>query len=169
MTFVQPHRKEDAKAVASGFTLIELLITLAILATLATLVIPVAQMQVQRVKEQQLRRALHEIRAAIDDYKKASDEGRVRREAGSTGYPKDLNLLVEGVEDQQDPKRRKIFFLRHVPRDPFHDDPDTLDADTWVKRSYASEESDPRDGDDVYDIRSRSGLTGLNGIAIKRW
>lgn len=154
---------------AKGFTLMELLVTLAIMATLASLVVPVAQVQIQRGKEQQLRSALREIRTAIDAYKKAGDEGRIRREAGATGYPKTLELLVEGVEDQRDPKRRKMFFLRHVPRDPFYDDATARAPDTWLKRSYASEANEPAEGDDVYDVRSRSPLIGLNGAALNQW
>ena len=153
----------------SGFTLVELLVTLAILATLATLVVPVAQVQFQRGKEQQLRASLIEIRNAIDAYKKAGDEGRIRREASSTGFPKTLDILVEGVDDQRDPNRRKLYFLRQVPRDPFHDQPNSANADTWAKRAYASEPSDPVEGDDVYDVRSKSPLVGLNGIPLKRW
>ena len=158
-----------SKSWGAGFTLIELLVTLAILALLSVLVIPVAQVQMQRTKEQQLRAALVEIRSALDAYKKASDEGRIPKDAGASGYPENLDLLVDGVEDQRDPKKRKLFFLRRIPRDPFAGDPDVTDAATWAKRAYATDASSPAEGDDVYDIFSRSPLTGLNGIALKRW
>jgi prepilin-type N-terminal cleavage/methylation domain-containing protein len=158
-----------ARARAFGFTLIELLVTLAILAVLSVLVVPAAQVQAQRGKEQQLRAALVEIRTAIDLYKNASEEGRIPRDTGASGYPKTLEVLVEGVEDQRDPKKRKLFFLRRIPRDPFGDDPDLPDAATWAKRAYSTEATSPAEGDDVYDVFSRSAAIGLNGIALKRW
>lgn len=154
---------------ARGFTLIELLVTLTILALLGTLVIPVTQVAVQRKQEQELRRALREIRGAIDAYKKAYDEGRIARSLNSTGYPKNLELLVEGVPDLRSPKRSKIYFLRRVPRDPFNPDPQLEEVQTWGKRSYASEAAEPQEGEDVYDVYSTSDRLGLNEIPYKKW
>ncbi|WP_426100744.1 type II secretion system protein [Massilia sp. TSP1-1-2] len=152
-----------------GFTLIELLVTLTILALLGTLVIPVTQVAVQRKQEQELRRALRDIRGAIDTYKKAYDEGRIARSLNSTGYPKSLDVLVEGVPDLRNPKRAKIFFLRRIPRDPFNGDPQLVAAQTWGKRSYASEAAEPQEGEDVYDVYAISERLGLNEIPYRKW
>lgn len=143
--------------------------TLAILGVLAVLALPLAQVEIQRGKEQDLRRALREIRHGIDDYKRAAGEGRILNPAGSTGYPKDLDVLVKGVVDQRDPKHPKIFFLRRIPRDPMQAVDAISDAGSWGKRSYASEASDPQEGDDVYDVHSTSTKIGLNGVAYSKW
>jgi general secretion pathway protein G len=154
---------------ARGFTLIELLVTLAILGLLSALVIPTAQVVVQRRQEQDLREALHDIRAALDAYKQAYDQGRITRTLAASGYPRTLELLVEGVPDLQNPRHAKIFFLRRLPRDPFNPDATLNEAQTWGKRSYASEANAPREGEDVYDVFSLSDKTGLNGIPYKKW
>ncbi|MFN0160534.1 MAG: prepilin-type N-terminal cleavage/methylation domain-containing protein [Burkholderiales bacterium] len=152
-----------------GFTLIELVVTLAILAVLAAAVLPVAETTVQRQREQELRLALREIRSAIDAYKRAFDEGRIARTANATGYPPTLAMLVEGVDDQRDPRRRKIYFLRRLPGDPMSPLPATDSAATWAKRSYASGPLEPKEGDDVYDVASRSQRVGLNGVPYAQW
>jgi len=154
---------------ARGFTLIELLVTLAILGLLSALVIPTAQVVVQRRQEQDLRDALHQIRDGIDAYKQAYDQGRITKSLASTGYPKTLDILVEGVPDLQNPKHTKIFFLRRVPRDPFNADTSVSEAQSWGKRSYASEADEPKEGEDVYDVYSLSDKEGLNGVPYKKW
>ncbi len=152
-----------------GFSLIELLVTLAILGVLLLLVMPVAQIELQRSKEQDLRRALWDIRHGVDSYKQASDDGRIPKTAGSTGYPQDLDILVQGVQDQRNPKHAKIFFLRRVPRDPMQTDSALTDEQSWGKRSYDSEASDPREGSDIYDVYSVSSKVGLNGVPYSQW
>src|SRR5437899_10538329 len=137
-----------------GFTLIELVITVAIVALLASVALPVSELAVQRTKEQELRRTLRRTREAIDVYKQASDEGRIRKSIGDSGYPKKLEDLAEGVDDQKSAKKEKVYFLRRVPRDPLNADPTLSAAATWGKRSYASPPDDPRDGDDVFDVFS---------------
>ena len=154
---------------ANAFTLIELLVVLAIVGLLAALTVPVAEVTVQRSREQDLRLALREIRTAIDQYKKASDEGRIPKRADATGYPESLDLLAEGVNDAKDAKKRKIYFLRRIPRDPMDADGAADPAETWGKRAYESEPNEPREGKDVYDVYSRSTRIGLNGVPYSRW
>jgi len=152
-----------------GFTLIELVITVAIVALLASIALPVSELAVQRTKEQELRRTLRQVREAIDAYKQASDEGRIRKSVGDSGYPKKLEELAEGVEDQKSAKKDKIYFLRRIPRDPFTADPTLSAAGTWGKRSYASPPDDPKEGDDVFDVFSTAQGKGINGQPYRDW
>ena len=145
----------------NGFTLIELVIAVAIVAVLATAALPLNELVVQRAKEQDLRRALREIRAGIDAYKQAYDDGRLVKKADESGYPKRLEDLVQGVEDQKSPRREKIYFLRRLPPDPF--------GEPWGRRSYASPPEDPREGDDVFDVYSKASGTGINGRPYREW
>ncbi len=154
---------------ARGFTLIELVITVAIVALLASVALPVSELAVQRTKEQELRRTLRQIREAIDLHKQASDEGRIRKSVGDSGYPKKLEDLAEGVDDQKSAKKEKIYFLRRIPRDPLNADPTLSAAATWGKRSYASPPDDPKEGDDVFDVFSLAPGKGINGQPYRDW
>jgi general secretion pathway protein G len=152
-----------------GFTLIELVITVAILGLLATMVVPLAQLAMQRDKEKDLRNALREIRIALDAYKEAVDLGKIAKPMSGSGYPESLAQLVEGVDNLADPKSGKRYFLRRIPRNPFAQDATLSSEETWGLRSYDSPPDDPRDGDDVYDVYSLSDGIGLNGIPYQQW
>lgn len=152
-----------------GFTLVELLVCLAVLAVIAVLTVPVAEVAVQRAKENELRLSLREIRNAIDAYKRANDEGRIQRTTGQSGYPPSLQVLVEGVPDQKSPQRSQIYFLRRVPRDPTFSDASVSAENTWGLRCYASSAEEPEEGEDVFDIFSLSKGSGLNGIPYREW
>lgn len=161
--------KQPAPYRGHGFTLIELLITLAIIATLASIVLPMAELVVQRNKEQELRSSLRQIRSAIDAYKQASDEGRIAKSVGQSGYPRSLQELASGVEAINDPNKGKIYFLRRIPRDPWFQDADMPPEQTWGKRSYQSKPDAPQEGSDVFDVYPLATGSGLNGIPYREW
>jgi general secretion pathway protein G len=154
---------------ARGFTLVEMMVTVAIIGVLVSMAVPVREMLVQRAKEQELRLALRDIRGAIDAYKRAADEGKVKVDVGDSGYPKSLDALASGVDNISSPDRKKIYFLRSLPRDPMQSDLSLAPSSSWGKRSYASSHEEPRDEGDVFDVYSLSNARGTNGIAYREW
>lgn len=154
---------------SQGFTFIELMVTLAVMAVLATVAIPMVQINVQRDKERELRVALAQIRDGIDAYKRATEQGRIESRVGESGYPHSLDDLVDGVEDQRSPQKKKIYFLRRLPPDPMFVGTYEKPAETWGLRSYASPPDDPAEGDDVFDVYSLSERKGLNGVPYRKW
>jgi general secretion pathway protein G len=170
---VPAYRWANCKAVEiasrrGGFTIIELVVTVAILAVLATAAVPMSELVHQRSKERELRAALREIREGIDAYKRAFDDNRIEHLADDSGYPRKLGVLVTGVQDVKDENKRKIYFLRRIPRDPLADE-DTAAEETWGIRSYESPPDAPKEGKDVFDVYSLSDGVGLNGVPYREW
>jgi general secretion pathway protein G len=153
----------------AGFTLIELVVTVMIVAILAAGAVPIAQLTIQRNKETELKQALRQIREAIDLYKKAADEGLVKKTLDQTGYPPSLEVLEQGAINQKNTKGKLVKFIRKIPRDPMNRESDLKPAETWGKRSYASDVNSPAEGADVYDVYSRSTKKAIDGTTYNTW
>jgi general secretion pathway protein G len=153
----------------AGFTLIELVVTVMIVAILAAGAVPIVQLTIQRNKETELKQALRQIREAIDLYKKAADDGLVKKTLDQSGYPPNLDVLEQGVINQKDTKGKVIKFIRKIPRDPMNKEPDLRPSETWGKRSYASDVESPAEGADVFDVYSLSTKKAIDGTMYNTW
>ena len=146
----------------AGYTLAELVMVAALIALLSTIVLPVAKFTVKRSKEADLRLALRQMRTAIDEHKRLSDQGMIPVKLGGEGYPESLEVLVEGIDLVG--QERKQRFLRRIPVDPM-----TGEAE-WGLRSYQDEpDSTSFGGQNVYDVYSLSDGTALDGTEYKDW
>ena len=150
-----------------GYTFIELLIVTTIILILASAVQPLAKVAITRQKEAELRRSLREMRTAIDKFKDAADAQMIpatELKVGSEGYPPSLETLVAGVSVANDATGRKLKFLRRIPIDPM------TGSDEWGMRAYQDRPDTTRwGGQNVYDVFSQSGGTGLNGTKYRDW
>ena len=150
-----------------GFTFIELLVVTTIVLVLAATVMPLAEVTVQRQREVELRRALREIRTAVDKFKDAVDQGIIpstELEPANEGYPPDLEKLVDGVSVANDASGRKLKFLRRVPMDPM------TKSTEWGLRSYQDDPDSTSWGrQNVFDVYTTSTGTALDGTKYKDW
>src|SRR5437870_2664753 len=150
-----------------GYTFIELLIVVTILIILASAVLPLAQVTSQRQREAELRRNLREVRTAIDKFKDAVDTGQIpttELKPDNQGYPPDLETLVEGVTRANDASGTKLKYLRRIPIDPM------TNGTEWGLRSYQDKpDSTSWGGQNVFDVYTKSGGTGLDGTKYRDW
>jgi general secretion pathway protein G len=124
-----------------GFTLIEVLIVVTLVIVLAAVGMPTYQNSVQRSREAVLREDLFRMRDAIDQYY-----------ADKTKYPQTLQDLVSDG------------YLREIPKDPITDS-----ADTWVTVPAEPDPANPIAEPGVYDVKSGSDKTSLDGKPYADW
>ncbi len=154
---------------SKGFTLIELLVTLAVLAILASAVIPLGEMALKREKEIELKRDLRLLRDAIDAYKRMADEKKFDFDEETMGYPPDLETLVKGVEvksqeEGQSETKKVVKLLRRIPRDPMTGTTD------WGLRSYQDKPDSTTWGEEnVYDVYTKSQGKAIDGTKYADW
>lgn len=158
----------DRRRVAAGLTLIELVVTMAILSILAAAALPYAEITLRREREAELRAGLREIRTAIDRFHEDASKAKTG-DASDDGYPRNLEVLVNGVASPGTAAGRRVTYLRRIPRDPFAG-PDLPPAEQWVLRGYQdAPDSLFWNGKDVYDVRSRSDKQALDGTYYRDW
>lgn len=146
-----------------GFTLVELIATMAILLLLTSVALPVARVQVQRAREVELRRALRQVREAIDRYKDFADRGMIPSQADTFGYPPDLETLVNGVP-LKGSSTAKYKFLRRIPIDPM-----TGKADWGMRAMQDDPDSRSWGGQNAFDVYSKTQGTALDGTQYADW
>src|SRR4029077_5798914 len=134
---------------------------------LASAIMPLARVTATRTREAELRRALREIRTALDKYKDAADLGQIGSfdiKVGSENYPSDLQVLVDGVSAANDATGRKLRYLRHIPVDPM------TRSTEWGMRSYQDKpDSTKWGGQNVFDVYTTFEGTALDGTKYKDW
>jgi general secretion pathway protein G len=167
---VRNHAEFASRSWSRGLTLVEMLVTLALVAVCAAIVLPLNAMIETRAKEAELRQALRVIRRALDDYKAAADSGLISKSTGSSGYPSNLEVLVNGMpRSAAAGAAAPVVFLRRLPRDPFFPSADTPAPQTWRVRSYGAPLGEAGDGKDVFDVSSASQKKALDGSRYSDW
>jgi general secretion pathway protein G len=155
-----------ARAGEHGVTYLELVATAAILAILASAILPLGRVAQQRARELELRRDLRNMRTAINRYKTAVDQGQIGGtdvKLGSEGYPPELDTLVEGV-NRVGTAGRKLKFLRRIPVDPI------TGSKEWGVRCYQDDpDSTSWCGENVWDVYSKSTAKALDGTTYNTW
>jgi general secretion pathway protein G len=124
-----------------GFTLIELMVVMSLLVVLSTLGLVGYRQSVIRSREAVLKEDLFRMRDAIDQYY-----------ADKNKYPPALEDLVSDG------------YLRAIPKDPFTDS-----ATTWQAVPAEPDPNNPVADPGVYDVKSGSQATALDGSRYAEW
>src|SRR5262245_61517024 len=124
-----------------GFTLIELMVVMALIVILATIGRAQYRNSLTYAKEATLKEDLFRMRDAIDQYYADRNE-----------YPKTVEALVcDG-------------YLRRLPKDSF-----TNSDSTWVPVPAEPDASNPIAEPEVFDVKSGSELTAIDGSRYSDW
>jgi general secretion pathway protein G len=134
-------RARITRQLARGFTLIELLIVLTLVVILATMGMTQYRSSVVYAREATLKEDLFRMRDAIDQY--YADKGE---------YPSTLDALVSDG------------YMRTLPLDPF-----TKSNSTWTTVPAEPNPNNPSAEAGIYDIKSGSDLTALDGTKYAEW
>ena len=125
----------------AGFMLIEVMVVMALIVVLASIGLTLYANSVTRAKESVLKEDLFRMRDAIDQY--YADKGK---------YPSTLQDLVSEK------------YLRSIPADPF-----TNSADTWREIPSEPDPNNPTAQPGVYDVKSGSDGTAIDGTRLADW
>jgi general secretion pathway protein G len=129
------------RVVESGFTMIELLVVVSLIVILATMGMTQYRSSVIHAREATLKEDLFRLRDAIDQY--YADKGK---------YPGTLDELVTDG------------YLRKVPEDPF-----TKSSSTWQAIPAEPDPNNPTAEAGVFDVKSGSDATALDGSKYAEW
>jgi general secretion pathway protein G len=136
-----PSRDRAWKRALRGFTLIELMVVMAIISVLLAIALPIYQKSIIRAKESVLRNNLFTLRTMIDEY--TIDKQKA---------PESLQDLVSDG------------YLRQIPQDPI-----TGSSDTWRVIMEDTPVGGSTSSPGVFDVRSGSDKTSLEGTNYSDW
>ena len=125
----------------SGFTMIELLVVVSLIVILATMGMTQYRSSVVHAREATLKEDLFRFRDSIDQY--FADKGQ---------YPSTLDALVSDG------------YLRKIPDDPF-----TKSNSTWQSIPAEPDSNNPAAEAGVFDVKSGSDATALDGTKYAEW